>query len=81
MMASSANPAKVMAEYAKSGRSSCKKCEKNIKAKALRLGLVSKDMRRGFDVTKWFHFECFKDGVELVTSVDKINGFASLKVC
>lgn len=75
----STSSAKVVAEYAKSGRSSCKKCEKSIEAKALRLGLVSKDVRRGFDVTKWYHFDCFKDGAELVTAVEKIIGFASLK--
>ncbi|KAL9659787.1 hypothetical protein QQ045_024596 [Rhodiola kirilowii] len=79
-MSSSSAPAKVVAEYAKSGRSSCKNCTKGIEAKALRLGLVSKDVRRGFDVTKWYHLDCFKEGLEMTTSVEKINGFDSLKM-
>ncbi|KAI8552441.1 hypothetical protein RHMOL_Rhmol06G0267000 [Rhododendron molle] len=52
-------PSKVVAEYAKSARSSCKKCDKKIDANALRLGSVTKDKRRGFDVTKWHHLDCF----------------------
>ncbi|XP_052178370.1 polynucleotide 3'-phosphatase ZDP [Diospyros lotus] len=69
---------KVVAEYAKSGRSSCKKCSKAIAAKALRLGLVSRDAR-GFDMTKWHHFSCFPlDSKDSVASPDEIKGFSSL---
>ncbi|KAL6577648.1 hypothetical protein OROMI_009976 [Orobanche minor] len=49
---------KIIAEYAKSGRSSCKKCSKAIASKTLRLGSVSKDPR-GFGMTKWHHLGCF----------------------
>ncbi|KAK3016978.1 hypothetical protein RJ639_005343, partial [Escallonia herrerae] len=41
-------PTKVVAEYAKSNRSSCKTCAKAIASKELRLGSVSRDSR-GFD--------------------------------
>ncbi|WCJ32274.1 Polynucleotide 3'-phosphatase ZDP [Euphorbia peplus] len=66
---------KILAEYAKSKRSSCKKCSQVIQAKTLRLGLVSRDPR-GFDITKWHHLHCFSENVH---STDDILGFASLK--
>ncbi|KAF3953223.1 hypothetical protein ACB098_06G077000 [Castanea mollissima] len=52
---------KIMAEYAKSDRSSCKKCAKQIAKKSLRVGMVSRDAR-GFDITKWHHLDCFPLG-------------------
>ncbi|XP_062015645.1 polynucleotide 3'-phosphatase ZDP-like isoform X2 [Rosa rugosa] len=66
--------ANVEAEYAKSGKSSCKKCSEPIEKKALRLG--TKDPR-GY--TKWHHLCCFSFGSDPVASVDKIKGFQSLK--
>ncbi|PPS02563.1 hypothetical protein GOBAR_AA18114 [Gossypium barbadense] len=66
---------KIVAEYAKSGRSSCKKCGKTITAQALRLGLVTRDAR-GFDMTKWHHLDCFHEKID---SLDVIKGFDSLK--
>ncbi|KAK4387138.1 Polynucleotide 3'-phosphatase ZDP [Sesamum angolense] len=70
---------KIVAEYAKSGRSSCKKCSKAIASSSLRLGLVSKDPR-GFDMTKWHHLECFPfNNSDSVSSADAIAGFSSLK--
>ncbi|XP_065861950.1 polynucleotide 3'-phosphatase ZDP-like isoform X2 [Euphorbia lathyris] len=68
-------PVKVFAEYAKSKRSSCKKCSQFIQAKTMRLGLLSKD-RLGFDMTKWHHLDCFSEKVE---TTEEIIGFASLK--
>ncbi|KAL0301252.1 UNVERIFIED_CONTAM: Polynucleotide 3'-phosphatase ZDP [Sesamum radiatum] len=71
---------KIVAEYAKSGRSSCKKCSKAIASSSLRLGLVSKDPR-GFDMTKWHHLECFPfNNSDSVSSAEAIAGFSSLKV-
>ncbi|KAL0311379.1 UNVERIFIED_CONTAM: Polynucleotide 3'-phosphatase ZDP [Sesamum angustifolium] len=70
---------KIVAEYAKSGRSSCKKCSKAIASSSLRLGLVSKDPR-GFDMTKWHHLECFPfNNSDSVSSAEAIAGFFSLK--
>ncbi|CAN0826116.1 Polynucleotide 3'-phosphatase ZDP [Linum grandiflorum] len=75
-MAPSSKP-KIVAEYAKSGRSSCKKCSQSIPTKSLRLGLVSRDSR-GFDMTKWHHMHCFSEPFD---SVDLISGFDSLQSC
>ncbi|KAK4420422.1 Polynucleotide 3'-phosphatase ZDP [Sesamum alatum] len=70
---------KIVAEYAKSGRSSCKKCSKAIASSSLRLGLVSKDPR-GFDMTKWHHLDCFPfNNSGSVSSAEAIAGFSSLK--
>ncbi|KAL0320607.1 UNVERIFIED_CONTAM: Polynucleotide 3'-phosphatase ZDP [Sesamum radiatum] len=70
---------KIVAEYAKSGRSSCKKCSKAIASSSLRLGLVSKDPR-GFDMTKWHHLDCFPfKNSDSVSSAEAIAGFSSLK--
>ncbi|KAG8637189.1 polynucleotide 3'-phosphatase ZDP isoform X3 [Manihot esculenta] len=68
--------AKIVAEYAKSNRSSCKKCSQVISAKALRLGLVTRDSR-GFGMTKWHHLGCFSETIE---STEAIGGFASLQM-
>ncbi|KAG8386419.1 hypothetical protein BUALT_Bualt03G0146800 [Buddleja alternifolia] len=76
---SSAAPVKIVAEYAKSGRSSCKKCSKAIASSSLRLGLVSKDPR-GFDMTKWHHLSCFPfSNSDSISSAEAIAGFLSLK--
>ncbi|GER53212.1 polynucleotide kinase-3'-phosphatase [Striga asiatica] len=83
-MSSSSSPSpsasmKIVAEYAKSGRSSCKKCSKAIDSKSLRLGMMSKDPR-GFDMTKWHHLQCFPfSSSGSVSSAEAITGFSSLK--
>lgn len=66
---------KIIAEYAKSNRSSCKKCSTTIDNKSLRLGTVSRDPR-GFDSTKWYHLNCLPFNS---TSVSSVGGFTSLK--
>ncbi|OWM88588.1 hypothetical protein CDL15_Pgr002355 [Punica granatum] len=67
---------KTVVEYAKSGRSSCKKCSKAISKDAVRVGAVSRDSR-GFDMTKWHHLGCFP--FSSLSSAEGINGFSSLK--
>ncbi|XP_013736275.1 polynucleotide 3'-phosphatase ZDP isoform X1 [Brassica napus] len=69
---------KVIAEYAKSSRSSCKKCSQTIAAKELRLGLVTRDSRE-FDMTKWHHRGCFPVESDPIDSVEDIGGFSSLQ--
>ncbi|GMH24914.1 hypothetical protein Nepgr_026757 [Nepenthes gracilis] len=69
---------KIVAEYAKSNRSTCKRCSKTISANALRLGLVSRDSR-GFDMTKWHHLDCFPFNQDTIDSVELAKGFDSLK--
>ncbi|KAL7129448.1 hypothetical protein ABFS83_13G066500 [Erythranthe nasuta] len=72
-------PVKLVVEYAKSGRSSCKICSKAIASSSVRLGSVSKDPR-GFDMTKWHHLNCFPfRNSDPVFSPDAIKGFSSLK--
>ncbi|GKC36363.1 haloacid dehalogenase-like domain-containing protein, partial [Tanacetum coccineum] len=70
---------KVMAEYAKSGRSSCKKCSEKIESKSLRLGSSSWDPR-GFENTKWYHVGCFFPRDADLASAEIIEGFSDLKV-
>lgn len=76
---SSSSSSKILAEYAKSNRSSCKKCTKKIDANALRLALVTKD-NRGYDLVKWHHLDCFPVDSKLLDSPEAIEGFSSLKV-
>ncbi|XP_026379971.1 polynucleotide 3'-phosphatase ZDP-like [Papaver somniferum] len=75
-----ASPTKIIAEYAKSNRSTCKKCSDSISVNTLRLGLHGKDPR-GYDVTKWHHLNCFpSDSLQPIHgSTDNIQGFSSLK--
>ncbi|KAL4580432.1 hypothetical protein LXL04_016624 [Taraxacum kok-saghyz] len=69
---------KIVAEYAKSGKSACKKCSEKIDSKSLRLGLKSWDPR-GYDSTKWHHFDCFfsMDSIP-ASSAETIEGFSEL---
>lgn len=69
----------VVAEYAKSNRSSCKSCSKKIAVKSLRLGLISKGPG-GVDMTRWHHFDCFPTDSESIASVDDIQGLSVLEV-
>ncbi|KAK7342743.1 hypothetical protein VNO80_25699 [Phaseolus coccineus] len=68
----------MMAEYAKSNRSSCKACSKAIEAKTLRLALVSKGSGP-FDVVKWHHLNCFPLSSHSPPSLQAIKGFSSLE--
>ncbi|CAI9088811.1 OLC1v1023248C1 [Oldenlandia corymbosa var. corymbosa] len=78
MSSSSSSKAKVVVEYAKSGRSTCKKCSTAIAASSLRLGLVTRDSR-GYDTTKWHHLQCLPLNSNAFTSTNSIGGFSSLK--
>lgn len=69
---------KIVAEYAKSGRSSCKKCSEKIESKSLRLGLSMWDPR-GFENTKWYHLDCFFPVDVNLLSAELIDGFSELK--
>ncbi|KAD0585577.1 hypothetical protein E3N88_44025 [Mikania micrantha] len=69
---------KIVAEYAKSGKSSCKKCSEKIESKSLRLGLISWDPR-GFENTKWHHVDCFFTLDKDIISLESIEGFLELK--
>ncbi|XP_016463379.1 polynucleotide 3'-phosphatase ZDP-like isoform X1 [Nicotiana tabacum] len=73
-----ASSTKVTVEYAKSGRSSCKKCDNKIPLKSVRLGLVTKHAQ-GFEQTKWHHIDCFPFNSDSVSSAEDITGFSSLQ--
>ncbi|KAK0056913.1 poly [ADP-ribose] polymerase 1 [Biomphalaria pfeifferi] len=47
------------AEYAKSGRSSCKKCKQAISQDSLRIAIMVQSPHFDGKVPNWFHFECF----------------------
>ncbi|KAK7104156.1 poly [ADP-ribose] polymerase 1-like [Littorina saxatilis] len=66
------------AEYAKSGRASCKLCKDNIPQDSLRLALMVQSPHFDGKVPNWFHFKCFwKRGRP--QSEDEIHGFHSLR--
>ncbi|XP_057539153.1 polynucleotide 3'-phosphatase ZDP isoform X3 [Amaranthus tricolor] len=68
-----------IAEYAKSGRSTCKTCSETIATNTLRFGVVTKDKQRGYEMTKWHHFQCLSLDSQSISSVESIRGFDSLK--
>ncbi|XP_025819033.1 polynucleotide 3'-phosphatase ZDP isoform X2 [Panicum hallii] len=70
--------ASVLVEYAKSGRSTCKGCSKNIAKGALRLGASAHDPR-GYDSTKWYHVACFPASSYPLFPVENLKGFDSIK--
>ncbi|KAL2944553.1 Polynucleotide 3'-phosphatase ZDP [Bienertia sinuspersici] len=47
--------------------------------KYMRFGVVTRDKRKGIDMTKWHHFKCFSFDTHSLSSVDSIRGFDSLK--
>ncbi|CAI9264945.1 unnamed protein product [Lactuca saligna] len=69
---------KIVAEYAKSGRSSCKKCSEKIDSKSLRLGSSIWDPR-GYENTKSYHSDCFFPLDVNLLSAELIEGFSQLK--
>lgn len=75
---SSSSSIKISAEYAKSNRSTCKKCSQKIDAKSLRLALVTRD-NRGYDLVKWHHLDCFPFDSTALASPMSIEGFSSLE--
>ncbi|KAL6845119.1 hypothetical protein ACP4OV_024614 [Aristida adscensionis] len=66
------------AEYARSGRSTCKGCGEAIACGALRLGASARDPR-GFDSTRWYHVECFPAASLPLGPVESLNGFDTIK--
>lgn len=69
----------VSVEYAKSGRSTCKGCSKDIAKGSLRLGASFHDPR-GYESTKWYHVACFPTSYPLFP-MENLKGFDSIEVC
>ncbi|XP_024981698.1 poly [ADP-ribose] polymerase 1 [Cynara cardunculus var. scolymus] len=67
------------AEYAKSGRSSCKACKKPIDKETLRLGkMIPATQFDGF-MPMWHHAECILKKAKQIKSTDDVEGIETLR--
>ncbi|KAK2864320.1 hypothetical protein Q7C36_003474 [Tachysurus vachellii] len=66
------------AEYAKSGRASCKKCKENIAKDSLRMAIMVQSPMFDGKVPHWHHFSCFWLRAAVQSSSD-ISGFTDLR--
>uniref|UniRef100_A0A8C8R4N6 Poly [ADP-ribose] polymerase n=1 Tax=Pelusios castaneus TaxID=367368 RepID=A0A8C8R4N6_9SAUR len=66
------------AEYAKSGRASCKKCGESIAKDSLRLAIMVQSPMFDGKVPHWHHYACFWKRARLVSHAD-IDGFPELR--
>ncbi|XP_063300132.1 poly [ADP-ribose] polymerase 1 [Pelobates fuscus] len=66
------------AEYAKSGRASCKKCSGNIAKETLRLAIMVQSPMFDGKVPHWHHYACFWKRARVVSHGD-IDGFTELR--
>ncbi|XP_075387171.1 poly [ADP-ribose] polymerase 1 [Tenrec ecaudatus] len=68
------------AEYAKSGRASCKKCKENIPKDSLRMAIMVQSPMFDGKVPHWYHFSCFwKVGHCLLHPDVEVDGFSELR--
>uniref|UniRef100_A0A672YT45 Poly [ADP-ribose] polymerase n=1 Tax=Sphaeramia orbicularis TaxID=375764 RepID=A0A672YT45_9TELE len=66
------------AEYAKSGRASCKKCKDNIAKDSLRMAIMVQSPMFDGKVPHWHHFSCFWQRAAAQSTAD-IAGFSDLR--
>uniref|UniRef100_A0AAV2K949 PARP-type domain-containing protein n=1 Tax=Knipowitschia caucasica TaxID=637954 RepID=A0AAV2K949_KNICA len=66
------------AEYAKSGRASCKKCKENIAKDSLRMAIMVQSPMFDGKVPHWHHFSCFWQRAAAHSTAD-IGGFSGLR--
>ncbi|XP_069464784.1 poly [ADP-ribose] polymerase 1 [Ambystoma mexicanum] len=66
------------AEYAKSGRASCKKCGDNIAKESLRVAIMVQSPMFDGKVPHWHHYSCFWKRARVVSHGD-IDGFPELR--
>lgn len=66
------------AEYAKSGRASCKKCKENIAQSSLRMAIMVQSPMFDGKVPHWHHFSCFWQRTAVQSCAD-IAGFSALR--
>jgi poly [ADP-ribose] polymerase len=67
------------AEYAKSGRSSCKKCGQSIPDGALRIGPLVQSPHFDGKVPLWHHFDCLAAKAAALVDPAQIDGYFSLR--
>ncbi|KAG9347239.1 hypothetical protein JZ751_004806 [Albula glossodonta] len=77
-MADSQDDKLYKAEYAKSGRASCKKCKENIAKDSLRMAIMVQSPMFDGKVPHWHHFSCFWLRAAVQSSSD-ISGFSDLR--
>lgn len=74
-----------LVEYAKSSRSTCKRCEEKIPKDTVRLGKLDYDAEtpnNAGPVPRWYHLECFiqaRDRLEFFGEIKKVKGFNDLE--
>ncbi|ETE69570.1 Poly [ADP-ribose] polymerase 1 [Ophiophagus hannah] len=66
------------AEYAKSGRASCKKCKENIAKDSLRLAIMVQSPMFDGKIPHWHHYSCFWERAQLLSHAD-LDGFSELR--
>uniref|UniRef100_A0A8C4HKC4 Poly [ADP-ribose] polymerase n=1 Tax=Dicentrarchus labrax TaxID=13489 RepID=A0A8C4HKC4_DICLA len=66
------------AEYAKSGRASCKKCKENIAKDSLRMAIMVQSPMFDGKVPHWHHFSCFWQRAAAQSTTD-IAGYSDLR--
>ncbi|XP_070584140.1 poly [ADP-ribose] polymerase 1 [Erythrolamprus reginae] len=66
------------AEYAKSGRASCKKCKETIAKDSLRLAIMVQSPMFDGKVPHWHHYSCFWKRTQLLSHAD-LDGFSELR--
>ncbi|CAB1435499.1 unnamed protein product [Pleuronectes platessa] len=66
------------AEYAKSGRASCKKCKENIAKDSLRMAIMVQSPMFDGKVPHWHHFSCFWLRAAAQSPAD-IGGYSDLR--
>ncbi|XP_039604229.1 poly [ADP-ribose] polymerase 1 [Polypterus senegalus] len=66
------------AEYAKSGRSSCKKCKESISKGSLRMAIMVQSPMFDGKVPHWHHFSCFWQRARVLSPGD-IDGYSDLR--
>ncbi|XP_035851369.1 poly [ADP-ribose] polymerase 1 isoform X2 [Sander lucioperca] len=66
------------AEYAKSGRASCKKCKENIAKDSLRMAIMVQSPMFDGKVPHWHHFSCFWLRAAAQSTAD-IAGYSDLR--
>ena len=68
-----------LGRYAKSGRSSCKKCGKSISDGALRMGPLVQSPHFDGKVPLWHHFECCASKAAALVDAAQVDGYFSLR--
>ncbi|XP_015905650.1 poly [ADP-ribose] polymerase 1 [Parasteatoda tepidariorum] len=68
-----------VAEYAKSGRASCKACKGNIGKESLRIGIMVQSPHFDGKVPHWHHFACFFKKKTALKSTSDVANFDNLR--